>query len=288
MNRRSKRVKRKVSARKPVLVAWRRWIVQDQQEIWFDRLRATGCHSWAVTERPGRPRILLEAYVDSRADATALVRNWGGRIHSVDPRQWLKAQLPPPTRIGSRLEVIHEKARAIKKAARLQLHIPHGIAFGSGDHATTSMLLRALASRTDSSQAKVLDLGTGSGVLALAARLFGANKIVAIDFDPDSVRTSRENEALNFTRPLIRWRKADVKKLRPTTKYDLVLANLFSGILCEAAPQIAACVSPGGELWLSGILASQQEEVTSVYRGQGMRLARAVRRGKWVMLQWTR
>lgn len=216
------------------------------------------------------------------------MRKWGGQVHSVDARQWLKAQSPPSTRIGSRLEIVHDKKRGAQKSDRLQLHIPHGIAFGSGDHATTSMLLRALASRADWSSATVLDLGTGSGVLALAARLFGAKKIVATDFDPDSVRTARQNEELNFPQPLIRWRQADVKKLRARAKYDLVLANLFSGILGEAAPQIAASVSPGGQIWLSGILDSQQKEVTAVYRRQGLRLTLAIRRGKWVMLQWVR
>jgi ribosomal protein L11 methyltransferase len=134
----------------------------------------------------------------------------------------------------------------------------------------------------------VLDLGTGSGVLALAARLFGARKIVATDFDPDAIRTARENEALNFAQPLIHWRRADVRKLRATVRYDLVLANLFSGILIEAAPRIAGCVSPGGELWLSGVLASQEKEVASVYCGQGMQLIRAFRRGKWIMLRLAR
>ena len=65
----------------------------------------------------------------------------------------------------------------------------------------------------------MLDLGTGSGVLALAARLFGARKIVATDFDPDAIRTARQNEALNFSKALIRWRCADVRKLRATARY---------------------------------------------------------------------
>jgi ribosomal protein L11 methyltransferase len=146
------------------------------------------------------------------------------------------------------------------------------------------MLLRALACRSDWSCAAILDLGTGSGVLALTARLFGARKIVATDFDPDAIRTARQNETLNFSKPLIRWRRADVRRLRATARYDLVLANLFSGILGEAAPRIAGCVAPGGQLWLSGILDSQQQEVIAAYRGQGLQLIRAFRRGKWIML----
>ena len=266
---------------------WRRWIVSGQQEKWIGRLQAAGCPAtagWAFTERPQRLRVLLEVYVESRAAAVALTRQWDGRIRAVDAREWVKTRPTPPTQIGRRLEIVHEKARSRTKPGWPRLCIPHGLAFGSGEHATTYMLLRALTRWPDWTKTTVFDLGTGSGVLALTARLFGARKIVATDFDTNAIRTARQNEALNFSKPLIRWRRADVRKLRTTARYDLVLANLFSGILGEAAPQIAGCVSPGGQLWLSGILNSQQEEVIAAYRGQGLQLIRAVRRGKWIML----
>jgi ribosomal protein L11 methyltransferase len=262
--------------------SWRRWIVPGQEETWITRLEEATCVSWAFTERPGRTRVLLEAYVKLRATAKALATQWGGSVHAVDSRQWIKTRPSPPTCIGCRLEIVHDKSR--KKADTPRLYIPHGLAFGSGEHATTFMLLRALVSHGDYSKTSVLDLGTGSGVLALVARLFGATKIVATDFDADAVRTARQNEELNFSRPLIRWRRADVKKLRATPRYDLVLANLFSGILEETAARIAGCVSPGGELWLSGILDPQKREVIAAYRGEGLRLAHVIRRGKWVMV----
>jgi len=298
MNKRSKpellegeAVRAKTPDRKNAAVrrtwAWRRWILPGREEQWIKRLQDARCVSWAFTERPGRARVLLEAYVETRAAAGVISRQWGGRVRAVDASEWIKARPAPPTRIGSRLEIVHEKMHGRKKAPYPQLYVPHGLAFGSGEHATTFMLLRALAQRADWARRSVLDLGTGSGVLALAARLFGARKIVATDFDPDAVRTARQNEALNFSQPVIRWKQADVKKLRATVRYDLVLANLFSGILGEAAPQIAGCVSPGGQLWLSGILDSQQDEVSKAYRAQGLRLTRTLRRGKWIMQQWS-
>jgi len=275
--------------------AWRRWIAPGQEERWIGRLQASSLavSGWAFTQRPSRSRVLLEVYMKARAAALALQRQWGGRVRAVNVREWSKTRPAPPTRIGRRLEIIHEKAQGRKKPAGPRLHIPHGLAFGSGEHATTFMLLRALTRRdewikTIVRKPTVLDLGTGSGVLALAARLFGATKIVATDFDPDAVRTARQNEALNFSQPLIRWRRADVRKLRATTRYDLVLANLFSGILGEAAPQIAGCVAPGGQLWLSGILDSQRQEVIAAYLGQGLQLIRVLRRGKWIMLRLAR
>jgi ribosomal protein L11 methyltransferase len=270
--------------------AWRRWIASGQQDTWIGRLQIAGCASWACAGTPGRVRVLLEVYVDSRAAAVALARRWGGRVRVVKAHEWIESRPSPPTRIGRRLEIVHEKPRSGTTATSVcpQLHIPHGVAFGSGDHATTCMLLRSLLRYPQWERTTVLDLGTGSGVLALTARLLGARKIVATDFDPDAVRTARQNEALNFPTPLIRWRRADVKKLRATARYDLVLANLFSGILGEAAPQIADCVAPGGQLWVSGILDSQKQEVIAAYRGRGLELIRATRRGKWIMLQWAK
>ncbi len=244
--------------------------------------------TWTLTERVEAQRVILAVYTDKRAEVTALGRQFGGRVSAVKQSEWLKPQRAAPTKIGRRLEVIHEEASRKKKTAIPRLIIPMGLAFGSGEHATTFMLLRALAARRDLAGASVLDVGTGSGVLALAARLFGAKKIVATDFDADAVRTARQNEALNFSQTLIDWHEADVKKLRSGPRFDFVLANLFSGILQQAAPQIVRSVKPGGELWLSGVLKTQCAEVMRFYRGQRMRSIGTTARGKWVMLRFSK
>jgi ribosomal protein L11 methyltransferase len=264
---------------------WRRLIVPRQEELWIGRFRDAGCLNWAVTERPGRSRLSLAIYGLSRAGALSLARKWGGRAQGINPREWLKPRAAKPIRIGNRLRIIHEKERGRKGPNPPRLHIPHGVAFGSGEHATTLMLLRALVHHENWNETTVLDLGTGSGILALTARLLGARKIVAADFDPEAVRTARQNEMLNFSTPLIHWRCADVKKFKATVRYGLVVANLFSGILCEAAESIAGCVLPGGRLWLTGVLRSQQDEVIAAYRRRRMKLVRVVSRGKWVMIQ---
>jgi ribosomal protein L11 methyltransferase len=261
---------------------WRRWIAPGDEDAWIARLQAVGCAAWTLTERPDRARILLAVYDSKREAVEALRAHFGGKVRAIRQGEWLRTKATPPTRVGKTLEIHHEKPRG--RLGGGQLVIPHGLAFGSGEHATTFMLLRALV--REPHQDRVLDLGTGSGVLALAARRLGAGKIVATDFDPDAVRTARQNEALNFAAPLIRWRRADVTRLAATARYDLVLANLFSGILIEAAARISACVADGGQLWMSGILRAQQDEVMAAYRGQGLRLLRTTRRGKWVMLQW--
>ncbi len=268
----------------PSTWAWRRWIKADQRDLWTDRLVGTNTFPPIFIESPARSRVLLEVYSQERAALTALVRKYRGQMRLLKASEWLQPLSAPPIRIGKKLEIVHQKPE--KRSGIPRLYIPHGVAFGSGDHGTTHMLLRALTSQKNWEKTSVLDLGTGSGVLALAARLFGAGKIVATDFDPEAVRTAAQNELLNFPTASIRWRCADVKRLRAKPQYDLVVANLFSEILGQAAPQIAGSVAPDGQLWLSGILRHQKDEVVASYRKQKLRLARAISRGKWVMLQW--
>jgi len=265
---------------------WRRLIPADKQELWNECMLAAEAPPWVMTERPNRSRILLEVYTEDHEAVLFLVGKFGGRIRLVKDREWLLPAEAPPLRIGKKLEIVHSTIS--KKSKIPQLHIPHGMAFGSGDHGTTAMLLRALTQYKNWPETRVLDLGTGSGVLALTARLFGARKIVATDFDAEAVRIAQENEALNFSTAQVRWQHADVKRLKLREGFDLVTANLFSEILCQAAPQIVASVAPGGRLWLSGILRSQKQQVIACYRKQKLKLDREVSRGKWVLLQWSK
>jgi len=232
-----------------------------------------------------RSRHLAEVYVKSRLEALALQRRLGGQIRPVKPAAYLAQKPSAPLRIGGKFEIVHENTSACRRRPPPRLFIPHGMAFGSGEHVTTAMLLHALARRS-LTDCRVLDLGAGSGILALAARLLGARKITGTDIDPQAVRTARQNEKLNFRSPLIRWLCADLRHWRGPSQYDIVLANLFSAVLVDAAPGIAGAVTPGGALWMSGILRHQVLEVTKAYRKQRLVLLRSAMRGKWVLLQW--
>jgi ribosomal protein L11 methyltransferase len=261
---------------------WHRFIARDDEALWTERLSADGGLNWMVVEKPGRARLRVEAYFSTKTPALALAQKWGGRAEPFSPKPPKPAA---PVRVSAELEIVHdEKAR--RSATRLI--IPYGTAFGSGEHATTLMLLRALAQRADLAEATVLDLGTGSGVLALAARSLGGRKITATDFDARVIPTSRRNELLNFRSRVVKWEIADARRLRASPRYSLILANLFSGILVEAAPRIARALQPGGELWLSGIFRSQQKEVARAYRAAGLRHLKSTTRGKWAMQQWAR
>ena len=159
------------------------------------------------------------------------------------------------------------------------------MAFGTGDHATTSTCLRLLVDVARSRKGThwtVADLGTGTGVLAIAARKLGAGETFACDYDPFAVAVGLRNIERNGT-PEIQMCEQDVLVWEPRkTGYDVVLANLFSTILIEAWPVIAKALAPGGDLIVSGILATQAWEVFTAAAGSGLGFTKVIKKGKWV------
>ena len=127
----------------------------------------------------------------------------------------------------------------------------------------------------------MLDLGAGSGILAFAGRMLGARRVEAGDFDPHAVRTAKENVRLNRLTGVV-VKKTDVRAWEPSRMWDVVAANLFSDLLQEVAPKIAAATVPGGTVVFSGILRTQEHEVVAAFRRAGLKIERVVRKGKWV------
>jgi ribosomal protein L11 methyltransferase len=132
-----------------------------------------------------------------------------------------------------------------------------GMAFGTGHHATTSLSLQllreALTGKPDSS---VLDVGTGTGILAMAAALFGASRVMAIDNDPEAVAAARENRDRNELQQIMEV--ADTPLASLTTPFSLVIANIVHDVLLELAPDLGRLTANGGQLILSGILSGRQ------------------------------
>jgi ribosomal protein L11 methyltransferase len=141
--------------------------------------------------------------------------------------------------------------------------IEPSMGFGTGHHATTRMCLRLLSS-IDISDETVLDLGTGSGVLAMAASLGGARRVVAIDVDPDAIASAEASARLNTLPDTITMVVADFRN-SPPEPADLVLANLTGGMLTSSAGSIAALVRPHGRLILSGFDDTEADHVVAAF-----------------------
>jgi ribosomal protein L11 methyltransferase len=177
----------------------------------------------------------------------------------------------------------------------IALEIDAGRAFGTGRHETTGGCLLALSRLKEGGAnfANILDLGTGTGLLAFAAlKLWPAARATASDVDPVSIEVTRENAAINRVSlgrargqlELAVAEGLDHGRLRARAPYDLIVANILAGPLIDLAPSVAAALAPGGRLILAGLLDGQAVGVAAAYRRRGLMLNATVARGEWPTL----
>jgi ribosomal protein L11 methyltransferase len=161
------------------------------------------------------------------------------------------------------------------------LELEPGRAFGTGLHETTRLVARAIKAHAGEIAGEVvIDVGCGSGILALIALALGASRAIAIDNDPEAIDVTRENAARNAMTERVDASTTDVAALAATSK--LVLANIEARILIPMASDLAARVAPGGLLLLSGILGPQQDDVRAAYAA--FELVEAPALGEWLLL----
>jgi ribosomal protein L11 methyltransferase len=135
--------------------------------------------------------------------------------------------------------------------------------FGTGHHATTRLCLQALQ-ELNLTGAKVVDVGTGSGVLAIAARMLGAADATGIDDDPDAIHAARENAARNPRTDRVRFEVKDLRSA-PLPKADVITANLTGALLMRSANLLLAAVNPGGRLIVSGLQSHERDDVVRAF-----------------------
>ena len=191
----------------------------------------------------------------------------------------------PPIRAGRFFVFgVHDRGRAPVNA--VQLRIEAGAAFGTGHHGTTVGCLLAFDRLLKAKRfAKVLDVGAGTGLLAIAGARTGSRIAVGTDIDAISVRIANENARVNQAKA--RFVHADGLThplIRADAPYDLVFANILARPLVRLAQPIANALRPGGYAILSGLLHSQSRQVFAAYRSRGFRIVRRIRRDAWATL----
>ena len=270
------------------LFSWRKLTASKWGDAWVERLTFLGPQRVMLIEFPNAPKVRVEAHGLTEKEAGELVKHFGGKTMEMKIPTSYEPELRPPINVRGRLLVVSteqelEKHRAEGSKVPAVL-VPAGMAFGTGEHATTSMCLRFLAdvSKELGGQPwEALDLGTGSGILAIAARIFGAAAVEGCDFDPHAVRTAKENVRINGIKKL-RMARLDVTQWKPERTWEVVIANLFSGLLTQVAKPIASAVAPGGRLILSGVLRAQEAEVLEAMQAQKLAVLKVSRKGKWI------
>jgi ribosomal protein L11 methyltransferase len=185
-------------------------------------------------------------------------------------------------RIGRRFAVRGTHLSDPPVSGRITLTLNAGVAFGSGEHNSSRGCLLALELVAHRRPRRILDLGTGSGILAMAAAALLHRPVRASDIDPWAVRVTRENAASNglghLVRPILAngWRDPKVHG-----SYDLVFANILARPLCAMAKDLAANLAPGGTAILAGLLTNQMRWVLAAHRRQGLHLERTLTLGAW-------
>jgi len=263
---------------------WTRLSSQKWEDAWEERLQFLGPGRVAMVTWPDSKALKIEAFCDKRT-AGLLVKRFGGRATLAAAHIWTGSQSRPraPLVIRGKLRIFSDEQTWRKSGTRSgDIWVPAGMAFGTGDHATTATCLRLLcdvsAEMPDGWRA--MDAGTGSGILAIAAEKLGASAVEAFDFDPACVRIAKENAKNNLCKR-IRICKADARKIVGFQRADVIVANLFSELLLASAPGFSRRLSRGGKLIFSGVLCKQADEVAAGLIRAGFAQPRIIVRGKW-------
>jgi ribosomal protein L11 methyltransferase len=230
----------------------------------------------------GKPeRARIEAGLALAASALGIAEP-GLVLEPVDDIDWLKENQEsfPPLRIG-RYFVHGSHVTPPPRSGAIPLLIDAATAFGTGEHATTEGCLRALDRLARRGRRRrILDMGTGTGILAIAAAKTWNVKVLACDIDPHSVRVARENFAVNRVADRVRCRVGDGYR-GVAGEYDLIFANILARPLVRMAPDLAHHLAPGGIAILSGLLAGQERFVAAAHRAAGLRFLRRIPTNGW-------
>ena len=242
-----------------------------------------------IVEEPFADGAVVEALYTEAPDAAYLSRIAGRdiKVEALPDQDWIRLsqQGLPPVRAGRFFVYGAHDAGRVPHGV-IPIKIEAGLAFGTGHHETTALCLGALSelARRHSFR-NVLDLGTGTGLLAIGAAKLWKRSVLASDIDPVAVEVTRDNAVANGVGPLVQAVTADglaSPVLASGAPYDLLIANILAGPLTRLAPEIIRSLSPGGTLVLSGLLTNQEKLVTSFYRE--LRYIGARRAGPWSAL----
>jgi len=247
----------------------------------------------------------LDAYFSARPNAqmltmlNALAPSAAGAqpaVERIEEQDWVTLSQQGLDPIQPGRFFVHTPAhRGAAPLGAVALEIDAGRAFGTGQHETTTGCLLALERLRSGGAAfrNILDLGTGTGLLAFAAlKLWPAARVAASDIDPVSIEVTQENAGINNI-PLGRARGQvelavapgmDHNRLMTRAPYDLIIANILAGPLVDLAPSVGRALQPGGRLILAGLLEHQAARVAAAYRRRGLMMSFRVERGEWPTL----
>ena len=265
--------------------------------------------AFSTSEIPESVRVVIKAYLPAECDPAPQMHELETFLSELSKRHPTASFVPPalsavnaedwssswkvhfkPLRVGKHLLIVPTWEDVLHLPGDMVIRIDPGMAFGTGGHETTRLCLELLESvMVDGPLLTVpslLDLGTGSGILAMAASLLGAGRILALDIDPDAVEVARNNIILNEMSDCIECGTTPLEVL--TERFDIILANILAEELVRLAPHLAERMNSGGSLILSGILAEKELLVRHGFASQPFKYIRTTSSGEWVAMLYVK
>jgi ribosomal protein L11 methyltransferase len=256
-----------------------------------------GCGGVLIETAPDEGRLSVTGYlpVDDRLEErlaglrerlvvlreSGLDPGDGVTVRFVQDEDWAEAWKAyfRPIRVGRSLVIKPSWEMLAPGEGDRVIELDPGMAFGTGAHPTTQLCLALLEQRMTPGD-RVLDLGTGSGILGLAAARLGAREVLALDLDPVAVAAARENVAANGLAGDVRVEEGGVEAAAGSP-YDLVVANILADVIRDLAPALAGRVRPGGRIIASGIIAGRAGEVAAALLAAGFNLEEERAQEEW-------
>ena len=271
---------------------------QALSELFGNLLVDNGCKGY-VTEEKGRDKIALKGYLKGKLKAASLlnkVNKYAESLRKLDKndlevkvklteikeedwsRNWKK--IFKPIQVTNRIII---KPSWIEKRfpQKLVIEMEPKMAFGTGEHSTTRLCLRVLEKYIRAG-VRVLDLGTGSGILAIAAAKLGASYVLALDIDQDAINNARENIKKNKVQKIIDLKLGTLGSKIPSDHFDLIAANLTKTQIMEFFERMSCVLKKGGIFVLSGIQTEEKKEMEKFFLAKKIVLSEALSEKRWI------
>ena len=283
------------------MLVWSKVISVDEKSFVEERFLSMAQTNAVIKRLSGSQKLQVEVYLENEKEAHRLKKELGGKVNKLEYKNWAKINASsnrPLIKIRDKILITdNSDSKELKKIKirypkKIVISIPAALAFGTGDHATTSTCLRMLVDIAKDHQKKkkqwsLCDIGSGTGILPITASLMGAFKVEGFDFDPEAIVIAKRNMVINsidginiYEQDLFDWSPKKGKT------WDVITANIFANVLNPNLKKIWSLVSQNGHLLLSGILKDDHGSILENAKNNGLPIPELHCKGKWVSFKF--